>query len=181
MSDASTRPVVSPAAAPHSIAEVARAFGLAVSALRYYDDIGLVPCTERRGQVRWYDDEALAQLAYVQLWHEDGMLSLQETRAIVDSEHLEDRLRLIARQRDALRAQAARMARAAAVLDHMLDCRSDRPLECAYTGRYIRSKVAHALAGADVDDDFLPGPHDPEPARDEPVGQAVDAHEVRMV
>lgn len=147
----------------HSIAEVARAFGLTVSALRYYDEIGLVPATERRGTVRWYDREALAQLAYVQLWRRDGLLPIAQTRAIVDSEHLADRLELIAAQRDALRARAARMTQAAAVLDHMLGCRSDRPLECEDTGDYIRAKVEHALTGAPFHDDFLPGGHEHRP------------------
>ena len=143
----------------YGIAEAARAFGIAVSALRYYDEIGLVRCTERHHGVRYYDRDALAQLAYVQLWHEDAMLPIADTRAIVQSEHAADRLRLIARQRDLLSDHAARMLRALAVLEHLLDCPQDRPLECPNTGRYIRSKVEHALTGAEFDDDFLPAPH----------------------
>jgi MerR family transcriptional regulator, redox-sensitive transcriptional activator SoxR len=139
-----------------SISAVASAFGMAVSALRYYDDIGLVAATERRGAVRWYDRDALRQLAYVQLWHDDGMLSLADTRAIVDRDRLGDRLDMIAGHRDTLRDQAARILRAAAVLDHMLGCRTDRPLECPYTGGYIDACVDHALFGVALGDDFLP-------------------------
>lgn len=143
----------------YSIAEAAQAFGIAVSALRYYDEIGLVRCAERRGGVRYYDRAALARLVYAQLWHEDGMLPIAETRAIMESEHAADRLRLIAEQRDALRERAARMQQAAAVLDHMLGCPRDDPFECPQTGAYLFSKIDHALAGREFEDDFLPKAH----------------------
>jgi DNA-binding transcriptional MerR regulator len=146
----------------HSIREVAEAFGLAVSALRYYDEIGLVPSSSRRGTVRWYDRDALAQLAYVQLWHDDAQLPIADTRAIVESDGLDARLALIREQRDALRERAERMLRAADVLDHMLGCRTDKPLECAWTGGYIRSKVDAALDGTAPTDFFSAPPSAPE-------------------
>jgi DNA-binding transcriptional MerR regulator len=139
-----------------SISEVARAFDVAVSALRYYDELGLVPCTERRGTVRFYDDAALIQLAWVQLWHDDGLLSLAETRAVVDSGGLEARRTRVREQRDAIRLRLRALARAEAVLDHMLSCESDDPLACEMTGGYLRERVRAALEGREAEPGFWP-------------------------
>ncbi|MFJ9145108.1 hypothetical protein [Streptomyces griseus] len=97
-----------------------------------------------------------ARLAYAQLWHEDGLLTLAETSAIVDSDRLGDRLALIAGQRDALRERIGRLERAVGVLTHMLDCRTDRALECPMTGAYIRGRVDAALDGTPEPTGFWP-------------------------
>ncbi|MFJ6610238.1 MerR family transcriptional regulator [Streptomyces sp. NPDC091289] len=140
----------------YSISEVAEAFGLTVAALRFYEERGLVRHSERRGRVRHYRRADLSRLAYAQLWHEDGLLTLAETSAIVDSDRLDDRLALIAGQRDALRARIGRLERAVGVLTHMLDCRTDRALECPMTGAYIRGRVDAALDGTPEPTGFWP-------------------------
>ncbi|MEU6117321.1 MerR family transcriptional regulator [Streptomyces sp. NPDC047117] len=143
-----------------SISEVARAFGLSVSALRYYEECGLVRSTERRGRVRFYDRAALEQLAYVQLWRDDGLMSVADTAAVVGSDSVADRRTLISAQREVMLARIRSLTRAAAVLEHMLGCRTDRALECPMTGAYINSRVDAALSGEDFVDDFLPPPTD---------------------
>ncbi|MEV0187094.1 MerR family transcriptional regulator [Kitasatospora purpeofusca] len=151
-----------------SISAVAEAFGLSVPALRYYEERGLVRPAARRGRVRYYDHAALQQLAYTQLWHDDGMMPISETAAVLESERVEDRRALIAGQRDEMLARIRRLTRAAAVLEHMLDCRTDRPLDCPMTGAYIRARVDAALTGTEFTDDFLPGHADepqPRPAK----------------
>nr|WP_239144760.1 MerR family transcriptional regulator [Streptomyces sp. SID14515] len=140
----------------YSISEVAEAFGLTVAALRFYEERGLVRHSERRGRVRHYRRADLARLAYAQLWHEDGLLTLAETSAIVDSDRLDDRLALIAGQRDALLGRIGRLERAVGVLTHMLDCRTDRALECPMTGAYIRGRVDAALDGTPEPTGFWP-------------------------
>ena len=60
-----------------SIAEVASAFGLPISTLRYYDKIGPVPVSHRRSRVRCYDRAALRRLMYVRLCHIDAALSIK--------------------------------------------------------------------------------------------------------
>ncbi|MDG3014362.1 MerR family transcriptional regulator [Speluncibacter jeojiensis] len=141
----------------HPIDEVAQAFRISVPALRYYEEQDLVRSSERRARVRQYDRDALRRLAYVQLWHDDGMLSLADSRAIVDSGTAEDRRRLIEEQRDAINARIRSLSRAVAVLEHMLGCTTDRALECPVTGGYIEARVDAALSGQDFADDFLPG------------------------
>ncbi|MFB7134438.1 MerR family transcriptional regulator [Streptomyces sp. NPDC056237] len=140
----------------YSISEVADAFGLTVPALRFYEERGLVRHSVRRGRVRYYTREDLARLAYAQLWHDDGMLTLAETSAIVDSEKVEDRLGLITTQRDAMRRRIEKLDRAVAVLNHMLGCRTDDALACPMTGDYIRGRVDAALSGTPHITDFFP-------------------------
>ncbi|MGV9271508.1 MerR family transcriptional regulator [Kitasatospora sp. NPDC003701] len=140
-----------------SISAVAKAFGLSVPALRYYEERGLIRPAARRGRVRYYDHAGLEQLAYAQLWHDDGLMPIADTAAVVESEHVEDRHALIAGQREEMLARIRRLTRAAAVLEHMLECPSDRPLDCPMTGAYIRARVDAALTGREFTDDFLPG------------------------
>lgn len=140
----------------YSISEVADAFGIAVSALRYYEEVGLLAATERRGRVRYYDSNALRWLAYLQLWRQDGLMSIEETKAVLDSESLDDRLAVITASRDAITERIRGLRRAEAVLTHMLDCRTDRPLECAMTGEHIARRVDAALSGTPLDDGFFP-------------------------
>ncbi|MEU8669004.1 MerR family transcriptional regulator [Streptomyces anulatus] len=64
---------------------------MTVATLRFYEERGLVQHSERRARVRHYRRADLARLAYAQLWHEDGLLTLAETSAIVDSHRLDDR------------------------------------------------------------------------------------------
>ncbi|MFJ2806717.1 MerR family transcriptional regulator [Kitasatospora sp. NPDC087271] len=140
----------------YSITEVAKAFGLSVPALRYYEDCGLITPAARRGRVRQYDRAALERLALVQLWHVDGMIPLAGTAAVMASEQAAERKALLAAQRDEMTARARRLERAAAVLTHMLDCHRDRPLDCPVTHAHIDARVDAALAGEELTDDFLP-------------------------
>jgi len=134
----------------YSISEVARAFGVSVPTLRYYEECGLLQPTARRGRVRQYDRAALEQLAYAQLWHHDGMMPLADTAAVMTSEHAPGRHALITAQHDAMQERIDRLARAAAMLRHMLQCPADHPLSCPVTGAYIRSRVDAALAGEEL-------------------------------
>ncbi|QHC23217.1 MerR family transcriptional regulator [Streptomyces sp. GS7] len=145
-----------------SISEVAKAFDLSVPALRYYEERGLIRPVARRGRVRYYDRTGLEQLAYAQLWHNDGMMPLADTAAVMESKHVEDRRALIAEQREAMLARIRKLTRAAAVLEHLLECPNDRPVDCPVTGAYIRARVDAALAGEEFLNDFLPD-HPDEP------------------
>lgn len=60
----------------YPIDEVARRLGLRPSAIRYYEDRGLVEATTRRAGKRCFDSEQIRRLAIIQLWKRDGLLSL---------------------------------------------------------------------------------------------------------
>lgn len=150
----------------YSISRVADAFGLSVPALRYYEDVGVLTPTARRARVRHYDRAALENLAYAQLWHDDGGMSLADTLRIVRSESVADRRDLIHDELAAIDDRIARLQQARTVLDHMLGCRTDRPLECAWTGAYVRRRVEAALEGRAPADDFFPTPASVSPEAD---------------
>ena len=55
-----------------SIGEVARAAGLAASAIRYYEAQGLLPEPSRQGDKRRYGDDVLARLEIIRLGQDAG-------------------------------------------------------------------------------------------------------------
>ena len=63
------------------ISEVARVFGLRTSAIRYYEQIGILPAPMRRNGQRRYDNSALFRLAVVQRARETGF-TLEEIREL---------------------------------------------------------------------------------------------------
>lgn len=129
----------------YSIGEVAAAFRLPVSTLRYYDDIGLVTAPVRRSRVRHYDRAALEQLVYVQMWCVDAMMSLEHTAATVASTSREERHSLIEKARADVTERIARLAEAQERLDHMLRCPADNPMTCPVTLKQVRKRVDESL------------------------------------
>ena len=65
-----------------SIGEVARRSGVAPSAIRYYESLGLLPKPARSGGKRRYDDSALDWLALIALAREAGF-TMAEIRQLV--------------------------------------------------------------------------------------------------
>ena len=64
-----------------AISDVARVFGLRTSAIRYYEQIGILPLPMRKNGQRRYDDSALFRLAVVQRARETGF-TLEEIREL---------------------------------------------------------------------------------------------------
>lgn len=60
----------------YPIDEVARRFGLRPSALRYYEERGLIQAAARRGGKRYFDAGQLRRIAVIQVWKREGLLSL---------------------------------------------------------------------------------------------------------
>jgi DNA-binding transcriptional MerR regulator len=138
----------SPASGDGSLAigEVSTAFGIPISTLRYYDRIGLVPASYRRSTVRYYDGAALRRLAYVQLWHADGALSIEQTGAILSSRDRAQRNDVIERSRQELADRIARLTEAHDMLIHLTRCKSDDHLACPITSTYLTERVDAGLA-----------------------------------
>lgn len=65
-----------------TIGEVAATVGLAVSAVRYYDEIGLIDTTSRVGGQRRFDPETVGRLNFVRRAQEAGF-SLEEIHLIL--------------------------------------------------------------------------------------------------
>jgi MerR family redox-sensitive transcriptional activator SoxR len=66
-----------------TIGEVAKRAGLRTSAIRYYEDAGILPPAERVSGQRRYDESVLARLAVIRLAQEVGF-SVAEIRALVE-------------------------------------------------------------------------------------------------
>jgi MerR family transcriptional regulator, redox-sensitive transcriptional activator SoxR len=64
-----------------AISDVARVFGLRTSAIRYYEQIGILPPAMRKNGQRRYDNSALSRLAVVQRAREIGF-TLEEIREL---------------------------------------------------------------------------------------------------
>jgi len=64
-----------------AISEVARVFGLRTSAIRYYEQIGILPLPLRKNGQRCYDKSVLYRLAVVQRGREMGF-TLDEIREL---------------------------------------------------------------------------------------------------
>lgn len=66
-----------------TIGEVARRVGIRTSALRYYEEVGVLPTAERVSGQRRYDEAVLARLAVVRLAQDLGF-TVAEIRALVE-------------------------------------------------------------------------------------------------
>ncbi|WP_457134084.1 MerR family transcriptional regulator [Mycobacteroides abscessus] len=127
---------------PLSISEVAQAFGIRPSALRYYEEIGLAKPSQRRGRVRYYDTEALRQLALMLIWHIDGGTPLSDTLKLMNSNEHAARHELIQHNIDRIDSQTNQLKHARAVLAHMLECPKDDFIHCPDTQRMIDQSLA---------------------------------------
>ncbi|MFC6885654.1 MULTISPECIES: MerR family transcriptional regulator [Actinomadura] len=112
------------------IGDVAARFGMAVSALRYWDECGLVAPAERRGGRRWYGPDELHRIALVRIWQGTGLMSLEEIAAVLagGGEGRDWRATVQGRVR-AVEAQIDRLNEAKAYLEHLLTCPSDHPAD----------------------------------------------------
>lgn len=66
-----------------SIGELAHTTELAVSALRYYDEVGLIEPLSRHGGKRWFARDAIGRVSFIQRAKEAGF-SLTEIAVILD-------------------------------------------------------------------------------------------------
>jgi MerR family copper efflux transcriptional regulator len=102
--------------ATYRIGELAQRAGVTVRTIRYYEELGILECSERRGSChRRYGDRDLVRLARVRQLKGYG-LSLAEIREIFelareDPSGQRSRLRLLSRYRETHREAEARKAR----------------------------------------------------------------------
>ena len=89
------------------IGEVSKSTGVAVSALRYYDEIGVITVSARVGGKRCFDPDTVGRVNFIRRAQEAGF-SLEEIRRILDDERVgsqelvEDKLAELSERRDRL-------------------------------------------------------------------------------
>nr|WP_029041297.1 MerR family transcriptional regulator [Cucumibacter marinus] len=112
------------------IGEVTRRSGLAASALRYYEELGLIRSVRRRGLRRQYEPDVLLQLDLIGLAREAGF-------SLADIASMRDAKGRTEFPRDELRRRAAKIESKIRDLEalkdmllHMADCPAPSHLDC---------------------------------------------------
>ena len=117
-----------------AISDVARVFGLRTSAIRYYEQIGILPPPMRKNGQRRYDSSALFRLAVVQRARETGF-TLEEIRELFfgfpPGTRPPKRWRQLSQRKIAeLRERMKRLKLMETVLKRVENCRCDALDEC---------------------------------------------------
>lgn len=103
------------------IDEVARRFGVRASAIRYYEERGLLQPVSRHSGRRWYGPAEIRRLAIVQYWQRAGQMSLEEIGDILAGPAAtRDWAQIVQERIDALRLQAEQIEAAREHLEHVL-------------------------------------------------------------
>ncbi len=165
------------------IDEVARRFGLRASAIRYYEERGLIQAAARRAGRRWYAPDQLRRLAIIRYWQTSALMSLDEIGDILAgpaatrswSQILDHRI-------ETLRVQIERMEAARDFLQHIrVHHRASPPDGCAHYETIIwdedraeRGQRRSAVGGAQLN-----GLHDQKQDRDHQVAAQGQHAELR--
>jgi DNA-binding transcriptional MerR regulator len=112
--------------ATFSIGRLAKRTGVPATALRYYDDLGLVRPVTREAGRRRYDDAAVAQVGVILVLRDVGF-TLAEIAELVNGDGWHD---LAVRKIEELDALATRVKVARTALQHALACPEGDPSEC---------------------------------------------------
>lgn len=124
---------------------VARRAGLPASALRFYEQKGLIRSVGRRGLRRLFDPGVLQQLALISVGRAAGF-SLDEIARMftADGKPRIDREALVSKA-DQIDASIAELARMRDALRHAAQCRAPSHLECPTFQRILRAAAAGKL------------------------------------
>jgi DNA-binding transcriptional MerR regulator len=132
-----------------TIGELARRTGVTTSALRYYDELGLVQPTRRVSGHRRYAVDAVIAVGVVRFFQEVGF-TLAETRRLITSRKRSPVAwrALAVRKSEELRHRIEREEAAQQVIEHSLVCPKDNFFDCAN----FWATVKGVLAGAELAD-----------------------------
>lgn len=112
-----------------SIGELAECTGVATSALRYYDELGLVRPAGREAGRRRYAASAIAQVGAIRFLGEVGF-KLAEIHTFLVADEPRSRQEVIGRKLTELIEQQHQLAVARELLEHGRTCPAGDPLRC---------------------------------------------------
>jgi DNA-binding transcriptional MerR regulator len=126
-----------------TIGELARRCGVATSALRYWEDVGLFPPPARISGQRRYPESAVALVGLILLLRDVGF-TLAEQKALVASRGvaLDEWRRLAQRKLRELDEQIAKARAAREAVEHALRCPHEDILHCPTFGRVVTARAA---------------------------------------
>jgi len=116
-----------------TIGEVAKSAGVAVSTLRYYDELGLTPNVARIGGNRHFDQESVQRVSFIQQCKSVG-LSLKEIQSILD-EDSGDWHELVAKKIVEMTATRDSYTKMISNLEAIMACGCNDPATCQSAGR----------------------------------------------
>lgn len=126
-----------------TIGDLAKRTGVAATALRYYDDLGLVRPSARQGGQRRYDEDAVRQVGAVLLLRDLGFTLAEIAKLLTDRPRRRLTWERVARAKlaelDRL-IDDAETARTALV--HALDCPEGDPTACPTFWSVVGKRVA---------------------------------------
>jgi DNA-binding transcriptional MerR regulator len=125
----------------YTIGDLAKRTGVAPSALRYYEEIGLMPPAARVSGRRRYDEAAVVFVGMI-LLHRDVGFSLSEIKALLASRSLGARRKLARRKLTELDERISRSQVARIALQHSLRCRHENPLDCPNFADVLAGRLA---------------------------------------
>lgn len=125
-----------------TIGEVAHRAGVATSAVRYYERIGLLRADGRVSGQRRYCTETLRRLVFIGVLQDAG-LSLEDIAGMVDASDRSAWQEIAAERLTELDAELHRLQRARTYLRGAMQCPYDHPLtECQVMGGEIDRRLA---------------------------------------
>jgi DNA-binding transcriptional MerR regulator len=140
-----------------AIGELARRTGVAPSALRYYERIGLLSPAARSGQRRHYDKSGAERVALIRLCQDAGF-TLAEIRRLLAARdggrHAWTRLATLKAAELDARISAARRARE--LIGHALDCPHPDLFTCPRFRSALEAHLGAERRGDVTRDDPLP-------------------------
>ncbi len=123
----------SPASDILPIDQVARRLGIRASAIRYYEQRGLLEPVSRHSGRRWYGPAELRRLAIIKYWQESGLMSLEEIAEVLARPATKDWKVVMEERIAALNTRIEQMRSARDFLEHVLSHHPDSsPDGCAH-------------------------------------------------
>jgi MerR family redox-sensitive transcriptional activator SoxR len=125
-----------------AIGDLAHRTGLASSALRYYERVGLLLPATRAGGRRQYNASSAERLALIQLCQEAGF-TLQEIRVLVAAGGRRSRhwTRLVESKLRELETRIAQAERAKALVQHALACPKRNLFKCSNFRAELKARL----------------------------------------
>jgi DNA-binding transcriptional MerR regulator len=137
----SSAPEVNPPGSLFTIGELARNAGVTTSALRYYEERGLLPAPTRISGQRRYPESTARQVAAVLLYSEAGF-TLTEQKTLIATTKTADRTQLMQRKLAELDEQIAKAQAAREAISHALRCPHEDITQCPNYNAGITARLA---------------------------------------
>jgi DNA-binding transcriptional MerR regulator len=118
----SSAPEVNAGDSPLTIGELARRTGVSASALRYYEEVGLLPAPRRASGQRRYPESAAAAVTVITLLSDAGFTLAEQRALIAPGAGGDDWSEIAQRKLAELDQRIARAQAARAAISHALRC-----------------------------------------------------------